>query len=613
MLTLNDGRKELYQWDTGRTATVAIECDVVHFANLKYGESLAVEVKVGKVSIPNQLLMSGEPIYCWAFVKDESGTYTKKEQTFVVIKRAKPSDYLYTETEVISVKTAVNQGLEEAKESGEFKGDKGDAGVSPTVSVTAIDGGHQVDITDSIGTKTFSVMDGKDGEPPIVDIGFVPIYNPSSVWQEPIDATNSITFKPTMADSYIECYKPMSFRVEYHSPSEGSGYVFHNDYVNWDYNSLSFELYFHAFTAAKEKKIAKLVYAYDDYNSLPKSITAYLVEQDPNVLFVTVADGKASHTSTEIAEYVNKGYTVYLNYQGKSFALSAASSSLCEFSFMDAENQIAYTWKIDANRSAELFKADVAKEVTLDYANNTFANALKGSASGPVILIDDVSPVTPNMGVKISSNTITDLTAVKVKRCGKNLIPYPYANLTRTINGVTFTVNSDSTITANGTATNNAYFEITSISTFYIPKGNYILSGCPSGGSASTYSLAAANGSGISYTKFRQDIGNGITLSSSGEYWLIRCQVKAGQTVENIVFKPQIELGTAVTDYDPYITPTEYTPNADGTVNGVTSLYPNTTLTTDTEGVIIDCEYNRDINKAFAELQAAIISLGGNI
>ena len=30
-------------------------------------------------------------------------------------------------------------------------------------------------------------------------------------------------------------------------------------------------------------------------------------------------------------------------------------------------------------------------------------------------------------------------------------------------------------------------------------------------------------------------------------------------------------------------------------------------------GVIINCEYNRDINKAFEKLQQAIISLGGNI
>lgn len=128
MLTLNDGRKELYQWDTGRTATVVVECDVVHFANLKYGESLAVEVKEGKVAIPNQLLTSGAPIYCWAFVKDDSGAYTKMEQAFDVIKRAKPSDYVYTETEVITIKTAVENALKKAKESGDFKGDKGEKG-----------------------------------------------------------------------------------------------------------------------------------------------------------------------------------------------------------------------------------------------------------------------------------------------------------------------------------------------------------------------------------------------------------------------------------------------------------------------------------------------------
>ena len=88
MLTLNDGRKELYQWDTGRTATVDIECDIVHFANLKYGESLAVEVKAGEVSIPNKLLTSGAPIYCWAFVKDENGAYTKKRTDFCCHKKS---------------------------------------------------------------------------------------------------------------------------------------------------------------------------------------------------------------------------------------------------------------------------------------------------------------------------------------------------------------------------------------------------------------------------------------------------------------------------------------------------------------------------------------------
>ena len=45
----------------------------------------------------------------------------------------------------------------------------------------------------------------------------------------------------------------------------------------------------------------------------------------------------------------------------------------------------------------------------------------------------------------------------------------------------------------------------------------------------------------------------------------------------------------------------------------VKSIYPSMTFLTDTDGVLIDVEYNRDINKAFAELQAAIINLGGTL
>lgn len=86
----------------------------------------------------------------------------------------------------------------------------------------------------------------------------------------------------------------------------------------------------------------------------------------------------------------------------------------------------------------------------------------------------------------------------------------------------------------------------------------------------------------------------------------------------------QIELGTTETPYTPYIADLStakvivngsqtYPINADGTVEGIRSLYPTTTLTTDTEGIVLDVEYNRDINSAFAELTQAIISLGGSI
>lgn len=128
MLVLSDGRKKLYQWDTGRIATVSVDCDVVHFSNLNYGESVSVEVAEGQVNIPNKLLTKGSSLYCWAVVEDENGYFTKKEQIIEVVKRPKPSDYAYTETEVVSIENAVKNALQKAKESGDFKGDPGEPG-----------------------------------------------------------------------------------------------------------------------------------------------------------------------------------------------------------------------------------------------------------------------------------------------------------------------------------------------------------------------------------------------------------------------------------------------------------------------------------------------------
>lgn len=69
----------------------------------------------------------------------------------------------------------------------------------------------------------------------------------------------------------------------------------------------------------------------------------------------------------------------------------------------------------------------------------------------------------------------------------------------------------------------------------------------------------------------------------------------------------------AASDYEPAIAVEAFPVKADGTVSGVYPIYPATTLMTDKSGVIIECEYNRDLNKAFTELYNAIISMGGNI
>ena len=119
---------------------------------------------------------------------------------------------------------------------------------------------------------------------------------------------------------------------------------------------------------------------------------------------------------------------------------------------------------------------------------------------------------------------------------GKNKLEV--TSSTATINGVTFTVNSDGTIVANGSVTegqSNAIFNCSS--NYSLKAGSYILSGCPANGSSSTYAMSIG---GIT-----SDFGNGgnFTLSSDSTV-TIRCVVYSGYQVNNLLFKPMICLSS---------------------------------------------------------------------
>lgn len=214
----------------------------------------------------------------------------------------------------------------------------------------------------------------------------------------------------------------------------------------------------------------------------------------------------------------------------------------------------------------------VAEAVAIEQkrSDNTFANALKSTKSDTAMLLDDISPVTHEMSVKISSDTVTDLTAVKVTRCGKNLL---YND----------TIISEST--------NPVYKKIWSgnlPAPFVFSEDLSQFTPTEGLASASTF-------------RFKLADGTEKVIGKDYKYLLVRTGIlKEIYFVNNSqgigTIKCQLEIGTVKTDYEPYVEPTYYTPNADGIVNGVTSLYPNTTLMTDTEGVTITCEYNKDIN-----------------
>lgn len=99
MFQINDGRTHLWQWDSNRKVIVNDpSIKQVHFSNNVDPVAYVVEVKNGLADIPNILLQGSFNIVCYGYIDE----YTKVEQTFTVTPRNKPTDYVYTETEIRS-------------------------------------------------------------------------------------------------------------------------------------------------------------------------------------------------------------------------------------------------------------------------------------------------------------------------------------------------------------------------------------------------------------------------------------------------------------------------------------------------------------------------------
>ena len=125
-----------------------------------------------------------------------------------------------------------------------------------------------------------------------------------------------------------------------------------------------------------------------------------------------------------------------------------------------------------------------------------------------------------------------------------NLLPYPYHNTTKTENGITFTDNGDGTITVNGTPTQDTRF---SCSKFTVKVGKeYFISGCPKGGSETTYYLHLRG--------FDLDLGTGALIRVSSKDFTnnVEIVIKSGTTVSNLTFKPMLNEGATALPYEPY-------------------------------------------------------------
>lgn len=227
-----------------------------------------------------------------------------------------------------------------------------------------------------------------------------------------------------------------------------------------------------------------------------------------------------------------------------------------------------------------------------------FANAVKGNLKGEIVQANDVSPVEHIVNVKVDH---TDPMSVIVTRYGKNLY--------------------DSTMEIICNGAYNSAFVTDKNSKWY---GKIDINTLPDLFSISTrvycedYGRIQSSDTSLRiyyYDSNKEQISNKMGSNATAEkpYTAIifdKSVVPSGTKYIELIIRinstgytvnSQIEVGSTATNFEEYKGAEHYTPDADGIVE-ITSVSPTMTLLTNTAGVVINCEYNRDLNVVISNI-----------
>lgn len=263
--------------------------------------------------------------------------------------------------------------------------------------------------------------------------------------------------------------------------------------------------------------------------------------------------------------------------------------------------------------TAELFFAkDVADKKYVNLGDSMLiretANAIKETLIGDTVSADDVSPNESELYVKLYPKNLIP----NIKRNYMSGTPNKYFGREILGNG---------SINLNGTVTSESYyypFDISSID--LIPDMTYTLSGGK-----------------FFFTYYNEDGEHCVVGDSEGaaksfvwregyradSFYLL---LSVGDTFNNAILYPKIELGTSATSFIAYVNPKgavvtltdgseeqSAVAENDGRVFGLVSRSPHISLSCQRSGILVLCRYNRDLMKVIDNLTNAIISLGGNV
>lgn len=642
IFSIEDGRENFYQWDSNRRLIIHDEnITEVHFCNKTDDCSLVTEVYSQNgtryANVPNVLLTMDWSIKVYAFDK----YYTKHCETYKVIPRTKPADYAYEETEVMNWHTLedkvdklifdVGQAEvtritnEEYRELGEFERREAENFRQNNETAREEAEAERQEVFDNL---TADVVYLNNQATNVLDSANEALANSEAAISNATEAATLATNKANEADTAAKSANNAALEANAASTKATTATGKANE----------------ATTKAETATVNAETATTNANNAATGANNA------------ATGANEAANRANEAANGINNKFANALKGEVSGAIVSMDDVSPVEHEIgvkVKSNNLIPYPWSLTHISPAEMFSFNGDGTLTINGTHNKYPQAKLCSFTLPVgkyFVSSGVDNNSLNLSVRIRyKNTATDIghsiaipffelseptevdctvignigvsyenvvvkpmlkegttataytpyvpdiTQAKLLKQGGNLL-----DISRFYKGAG-TLNSDGSLTISL----SYVYQIMAEYTGMLPSGTYTIT------NFSTKTLYVQHKS-TDYSVRCSPNGGTLNFTYDGVSYLrfISAQQEAN---ESVTYKYMLNLGKTALPHELYTAPTEYPINEDGTVEGVNSLYPTTTLLSDTTGVRIEAEYNKDLNKAFAELQNAIISLGANI
>lgn len=643
MFTIYDGRDSFYQWDLDRKLIVNDSTiKQVHFCNKTDDCSLVVDTYTEEgltlANVPNILLQTDWKIRVYGY----TGNYTKHEACFKVNARTKPTDYVYTETEVINWEKMQDNIAEEVTKNsvGRYTEEGGTVFNNYATNKAGFEATAFGADTKAYGATSFAAGSkvGRSGAPDDYSEEFK-----ESDWRYTEALAPSSAAIGRGAVAYSIASKSLGYRTQTGYPpntqelakrpeavvqKDANGKTTFpannigqaavalgadtaavaNNSVAMGYKTRAFANQSLATGTSTEARGINAVAMGHTSKALGGSSLAMGINAEANgtASFAIGEKVKANSDYTcaigRYAEAKNPYSTAIGGYVTASgdcqtvvgrYNLEDSSALFIVGNGNGTERKNAFA--VNSNGNATLRGTltcapavtdnDAITKKQLDEKQQILANVLKGAVSGEIVSMTDVSPIAHDINLTLSSDTVKNFSNVKViKYSSKNYAP----TTENTWNGAWTKFQTTEPLKAN--------------------KKYYVVGDFNSTSNQALCLYSLANGASTRHTYIPLGENVVVELELGGVDALnfyFHAQPAYDSTASNTATISRFAIVEAE--------PEEYTATANGTVKGIVGNGENMTLTTNNPDVKVNAGYNKDTNKVIENLTNAIISLGGKV